>query len=206
MRFVATAILFAAFLLSPLSARDATAHGDQWTVTKSNGTYLRTCPATTCRKVLLLGNGAVVTLDRHRGTWAYAYYGDAKGWLSLNVVRQVQVPAPQPPASTGAQTCFWNTWGSTVCAPQWMADEIARAASTYGVSYWTLMSVAACESNFDPATTGWAGEVGIFQWIASTWAWIGQGDRYNTYDQIWATASAFARGYASHWTCWYRIG
>ena len=183
------------------------AHSGNWTVVKGGGTFLRTCPATSCRRVVLVGNGDTVRLDRHRGNWAYAYYGDFKGWLSLGTVRQVAAApaAPSQPVTTGSQACFGNTWGATVCAPQWMADEIANAASYYGVSYWTLMSVAACESNFDPATTGWAGEVGIFQWIDSTWAWIGRGDRYSTYDQIWATAWAFANGYDSHWTCYYRI-
>ena len=203
MRLVVSLVLVA--LALTFVPEDTDAHSGDWYVSKWNGTYLRTCPSTSCGKILLIPNGGVITLDRHRGNWAMGWYGDYRGWVSLNVIRAVAAPAPQPPASGGSEACFNNTWGSTVCAPQWMADEIASAAATYGVSYWTLMSVAACESNFDPATTGWAGEVGIFQWIPSTWEWIGQGDRYNTYDQIWATARAFANGYAGHWTCYHRI-
>jgi len=106
---------------------------------------------------------------------------------------------------SASEACYPNTWGDVVCAPDWINEAVWEASQFYGASHWELMSVAACESNFDPDTYGPYGEVGLFQWMPETWDWIAYGDRWDSYDQIWSSAWAFANGYQSHWTCFYRV-
>jgi len=201
-RLRALALIVIVVVGTVLSLAPASAHSGNWYVSKWNGTYLRSCPAGTCKKLVLIPANGVVTANRHRGNWAGVTYNGTFGWVSLNVIRPV---APPPPASTGAATCFGNSWGQTVCAEQWVADEVWNAANTYGVSYSSLMALAACESNFDYGLVEWSGAIGLFQWMPSTWAWLGSGDIWSVHDQAYSTARAIANGYASHWVCWYRI-
>lgn len=205
MRLIAGLVL-AAMLLTALvgEKQEVSAHSGTWYVSKSNGTYLRTCPATSCGKVTLLLKWQEVTARKHRGNWAYVNVDDLGGWVSLNVIKPV-ASAPAAPVSSGAETCFWDTWGSTVCAEQWVADAVWNAANAYGVSYWTLMTLAACESSFNIYEVSWAGAIGLFQWMPETWDWIGQGDIWSVSDQAYSTAWAFANGYQSHWDCYWRI-
>ena len=203
MRRIVCVALCALVVGGLLRMGEAEAHSGTWIIVKPNGTFLRTCPATTCGKVVLAPNGAKVRLDRHRGTWAYAYYGDFKGWLSLGTVRSA-APAAQPVASAPA-TCFANTWGQVVCAEQWVANEVYAAANAYGVSFYTLMALAACESNFNYNLVEYSGATGLFQYLPSTWDWIGMGSIWSVHDQARTTAWAFANGLQSHWVCYYRI-
>ena len=132
--------------------------------------------------------------------------GMARGLPGVGFPRHdpVGIRAPAAPSSFRRPVVFWQHWGQSVCAPDWMANEIAAAANAYGVSYWTLMSVAACESNFRPETTGWPERSGFTSGPRRPGPGSGRVIA-GTPDQIWATARAFAWGYASHWVCYGRI-
>jgi hypothetical protein len=197
------ALLIAASVLLPLTT-ETSAHSGTWYVSKSNGTYLRTCPSTSCGKVALLLKWTEVTATKHRGNWAYVRFDDLGGWVSLNVIRPV-VSAPAAPVSSGAETCFWDTWGSTVCAEQWVADAVWNAAAYYGVSYWTMMTLAACESGFYIYEVSWAGAIGLFQFLPDTFYDFSNGDVWSVHDQSHAAALAISQGYGWYWDCWERI-
>jgi len=92
-------------------------------------------------------------------------------------------------------------------APLTIPEVIDAAAARYGVSAAWLRRVAWCESTWRPWVTGRSGEMGLFQYLPSTYAWMSVAAGWagsNPYD---ATASAnvaawaFSRGYASHWSC-----
>lgn len=76
-------------------------------------------------------------------------------------------------------------------------------------NYPMLSRVVACESEWDNSARGKAGEVGLAQFMPSTWDWMSQtarfyGDIYSEKDQLTLMVWAFNHGYASHWTC-YRL-
>lgn len=194
-------LLVALFVVLTLSvlvpASPAEAHSGKYVVTGGNGLNLRTKPSNG-RIIEVIPYGAIVEAHKHRGNWMFLTYDGEQGWASLTYLAKYKAPRAR-------SSCFDNTWGEVVCAPGWISDAIYSAAAYYGVSSWLMLSIAACESNFDPSTVGWAGEIGIFQWLPSTWDWIGQGSIWDTWDQAYSTAWALANGYASHWTCYWRV-
>lgn len=114
----------------------------------------------------------------------------------------------QAPSPAGAHpNCYANTWGDVVCADDWIADIVWDAASWYGVDFDWLMMVAACESNFRPETVGPYGEIGLFQFMPSTFTWMagGSGDIWSTADQAFIASWAFSQGLSGHWTCAWRV-
>ena len=88
-----------------------------------------------------------------------------------------------------------------------VAEALADAAATYGVSEGWLRAIARCESGFRPWVTSPGGHMGLLQFHPRTWAWMSQQAGYggtNPYD-AWAAAHvaawALSRGYARHWAC-----
>lgn len=102
--------------------------------------------------------------------------------------------------------CYDDTWGSVVCAPDWIAEAIWSAADYYGADAGTLFALAACENGYDPDAIGPYGEIGIYQFLPDTFAWLDPGgDIWSVYDQAYTTAWAIVNGWGWLWTCWDRI-
>ena len=72
-----------------------------------------------------------------------------------------------------------------------------------------ILKVLRCESGLDNSKRGKAGEIGIAQFMPTTWEMFNEIrgtnlDIYNTKDQIEMIIWAFQNGYQNHWTC-YRL-
>lgn len=81
-------------------------------------------------------------------------------------------------------------------------DIIRTEAIAAGIDPDTAIRIATCESSLNPyARNEQSGAQGLFQFLPSTWEWIGSpGDPYSPYDN----ARAFANWYPTHpewWVC-----
>lgn len=180
--------------------RPTIAHSGTWYVVRDAGAVVRSCPSRDCRRLDRIWYGDAVTAIRHSGRWLKFTDGNGiTGWSPLAYF------SPDNPYGGGYDTCWNNTWGDVVCAPDWIAADIAAAADAYGIDYYTMFALAACENNFDPDAVGPYGEIGIYQWLPDTWDWLGSGDIWSVADQAYATARALAWGYGWLWTCYGRI-
>jgi len=174
-------------------------------VTAGDGLNVRTCPSLDCDVVDVLEVGSlVVDYGRsddgewvlHDGGWSF---GD---WLSGTE------PIPEGRSATGyveTDYCVDSSWGSTDCAPPWIAEAIFSAAAEYGQDPWYMLRIAACESHFDPYAVGAMGEIGLFQIFPDEYAEYGVTDAYDVWDASYATARQFSLGNAWRWTCASRI-
>jgi soluble lytic murein transglycosylase-like protein len=88
-----------------------------------------------------------------------------------------------------------------------VVDAIHQAAVTRGVSERYLHAVIWCESRYLPWARGRAGEMGLGQFLPSTWRWMSTqagwagASAYDAYAAADVLAWAMANGYAGHWTC-----
>lgn len=79
---------------------------------------------------------------------------------------------------------------------------IIDAANEYGISPEWLLSIASCESGFNPRAYNPAGPyIGLFQYHPDTWANNGYGSIYDPVAQSRTTARMLSQGGASHWGC-----
>lgn len=78
--------------------------------------------------------------------------------------------------------------------------EIVAQAKEFKINPITALSIAACESSFNPlAKNPNSSASGIFQWTLGTWKWIGaKGDRLNYQDNI----REFMKWYPLHKNWW----
>lgn len=81
-------------------------------------------------------------------------------------------------------------------------ELIVRAAEGAGISPTTALSIAQCESGFDPAAQNPVSSAGgLYQFTIPTWEYIGSpGDRFDAVDSI----NAFVTHYPTHpwwWEC-----
>lgn len=95
------------------------------------------------------------------------------------------------------------TWsGSGVIAQEsGYSDYAYQACAREGCSGDWLVSTMLCESGGDPNATGIHGEIGIMQFMPSTFYAWGGSDIWNPYEQIDLAAWAFANGLSYHWLC-----
>lgn len=74
-----------------------------------------------------------------------------------------------------------------------------------------LWQVIDCESGFNQKARGKAGEIGILQFLPTTFKWMSElsglnGNIYNPEDQIKLADWAFQNGYKNHWSCIKKLG
>lgn len=106
------------------------------------------------------------------------------------------------------------TWGGLTApvaaqTPEEVVSIIRDAADAHGISGDWLVSVARCESTFNPRAIGRLGELGLFQLRAgglldqgpSSFYALGYSDPFNAWQAAEYAARAFALGLSSHWTC-----
>jgi hypothetical protein len=197
------ALLLAALSLASISpSGDVEAHTGYYRVNGGDGLRLREGPGGEYRIITVMPHNSRLKAFGHKGNWLKVRYlaTGAIGWTWLAYVVPDGGNATAP--SSGLPRCFWNYWSRTVCAPEWIAAAVADAARAYGVSYWNLMAVAACESDFNPyAYNGATGVSGLFQFLPSTFYAFGGSSLWSVYDQAYVAARMFARGLAYHWHC-----
>jgi hypothetical protein len=207
---IATALLIAFMLCfgqSLLHSDPVSAHSGYWRNT-GGGLNLRSGPGGNYQVIGSVPSWSVVKAYGHQGNWLkLQVLSTGKiGWAWLWNFHESSYAPPAPaPAQPSLQTCFFNYWGQTFCAPYWIALEFYNAATYYGASYWWLMSVAACESNFDPGAYNPAsGVTGIMQFTWYTiqaYGWPGA-NPWSVHDSAWVAAKMFAQGLGwTHWHC-----
>lgn len=192
-------------------AAPASAHSGYWRVadTAGNGLRLRTGPSGNYRIIEVMARGDRLLAFGHRGNWIKVRHlaTGSVGWASLTYVVADSGSSGSGGSTSGLQLCFPNTWGQTFCAAQWIADTAYAAARYWGASYWWLMSIASCESNFDPsAYAPSTGVSGIMQFLPSTMEWISPGSNpWSVSDSMYVAAHMYVMGLAYHWDCNWRI-
>jgi len=92
-------------------------------------------------------------------------------------------------------------------------QALVYAANKYGLNETHLLRVSSCESGFKYTAVGKAGEIGILQYMPSTWVYWNKErikelgymtrplDIYSTRDQIIMVGWAWNKNYQSHWVC-----
>jgi hypothetical protein len=78
-------------------------------------------------------------------------------------------------------------------------EIILDAAAEYGISGDYLLSVAQCESGYDPGAYNAAGYHGLFQFDFQTWGAYGYGSIYDPVAQARTAAKLFAAGESFRW-------
>jgi len=114
---------------------------------------------------------------------------DDKYWASLE-------PDPVPVAAPQEDTVSTSYGTGTI------QQIIIDAANEYGIDPNWLLSIASCESGFNPRAYNPAGPyIGLFQYLQSTWDANGYGSIYDPVAQARTTARMLSQGGASHWGC-----
>jgi hypothetical protein len=178
--------------------------------TAGNGLRLRTGPGGVYRIIEVMPRGDRLKAFGHSGNWIKVRHlaTGSIGWASLSYV----VPESGSSSGSGGSTsglthCYPNTWGQTFCAADWIAQTAYAAAQYWSASYWWLMSIASCESNFDPgAYNGLTGVSGIMQFLPSTMEWISPGaSPWSVSDSMYTAAHMYVMGLAYMWDCNHRL-
>jgi len=81
--------------------------------------------------------------------------------------------------------------------------ELWEMARKYKLDYDRFLGLAMCESTLDPNAEGKAGEIGIYQFLPSTFSNYCDGDIFNPNNQIECAAKMISEGLEYHWTCKY---
>lgn len=197
MNRIVVAFLISVVLFShiPAQAEAARVHG--WTAEAK--TSIRECHHRTCKRLAHVAIGQTVQVTKYWDNWGYASDGTTSGWINLAVFDRAA-------RADKMKRCYDTTFNYTACAPDWISEAITHEAKRYKVPRNLMMQVAACESDFKPTTLGAAGEIGIFQWMPSTWNSSNTvGDIHDSWNQSTNAARFISLGHGNLWTCWRRI-
>ena len=183
------------------------AAADTMRVTPGIGLNVRSSPEFGDDIINAMPYGTVVETGDQSGDWIQVYYDGRWGWSYASLLENTSASATDTGSPSTSNTtvaygsrCTW-AWGGQVCAPAYIADAIYSAAARYGVGGDRLFNVAACESGFNPGAVGAAGEIGIFQFMRSTYYAYGSGDIWNVTNQANTAAYMFSIGLSYEWTC-----
>ena len=87
--------------------------------------------------------------------------------------------------------------------------ELWEMARKYNLDYDRFYNLGFCESTLNPDAVGEAGEIGIFQFLKSTFSYYAEKYNkvgfsiHNTSNQIELAGQMIANGKANEWTCLY---
>lgn len=209
---VAVVALSTVLITSQFSTRnEASAHSGYWRVSDEagNGLRLRTGPSGDYRIIEVMSRGDRLKAFGHRGNWIKVRHlaTGSVGWAFLTYVVADSAPATGGGGSTsGLPRCYPNSWGQVFCASEDEANAAWSAAVHWGASYWWLMSIASCESNFYQfAYNGITGVSGILQFLPSTFYGFGGSNLWSYWEQFYVAARMYVQGYAWMWDCNWRI-
>lgn len=130
--------------------------GDAGTAYTTSGLNLRTGPGLSNDVILVIPNGAAVSLTgEERNGFAGVRYDGTAGWASLDYLTTNADPAPADGSYTGDD----------------IVEIIYAAADKYGQSRSAMLAVARCESLLDPYVINpYSQASGLFQFLPGTWA------------------------------------
>lgn len=193
-RFILSALLAFVLLVGFTVPQQAFASPMQ--VTAQDGLNVRSGPGLEYRVVAIMPAGTVVTPTDWVGEWVQVTYKGTTGWAHSG-----WLIASNTAQSVGYESaCAW-AWGYKYCAPPYIARAIYTASAEYGVSGDWLLQIAACESQFVPSAVGNHGELGLFQFLPSTFYAYGGESIWDVWDQSYTAARMFSRGLSDHWSC-----
>lgn len=164
--------------------------GDAGSAVTTSSLNLRTGPSTGYGVILVMPNGASVTLTgASQNGFLGVTYGGSTGWASGDYLD----------ASGGGSAS-----AASASTGNWIIDIIYAAADRYGQSRADMLRVASCESGLDPSNyTAPYGAAGLFQFLPGTWDSTPYAG-YSVYDP-WANANAagwmWAVGRRGEWVC-----
>lgn len=111
------------------------------------------------------------------------------------VVTQVEPSLPPDPCAPEYVTCNHEM------TPAFIREAITAYATAYEVDVATAIRIATCESSLNPdAVNASSGAMGLYQFLPSTWAWIGGRNAFDINDNI----TEFMTWYPKHpdwWVC-----
>jgi uncharacterized protein YraI len=130
--------------------------GNAGSATTTSSLNLRTGPGLSNSVILVMPDGATVTLTgEERNGFAGVRYDGTAGWASLDYLTTGPVSGNGDGGFTGDE----------------IVDIIYSAADKYGQSRSAMLSVARCESLLDPnAINPYSNASGLFQFLPGTWA------------------------------------
>jgi uncharacterized protein YraI len=165
--------------------------GNAGSATTTSSLNLRTGPGLSNTVILVMPDGAAVTLTgEERNGFAGVRYDGTSGWASLDHL------------TTDADS--GNGDGGGITTGDEIVDIIYAAADEYGQSRSAMLAVARCESLLDPnAFNPYSSASGLFQFLPGTWATTPWANN-NIFDPV-ANANAAAWmwsvGRRGEWVC-----
>ena len=112
----------------------------------------------------------------------------------------------------GATTFFYQATNNVSIPPNGLPQakdaDIRKVA--FNMCGDACVNVFYCESKFDNSAIGGAGEIGIAQFLPTTWEWMSKKYKFtdnihNPIAQIKLASLAFNDGLAYHWTCYNKL-
>lgn len=199
-RFAALILLLGLLLVL---AGPAAANAQETTqVTAGIGLNLRSAPGTHNPILTVMPYGSTVSTGEVSGDWMQVTFNGIAGWAHVswlgNVSFQASYTQPTPSQSGSAGGYSYITGGYYSGS---VIDAIYYWGAYYGVSGDWLYRVAACESGFDPYAIGPNGEIGVFQFMPSTFYAYGGASIYDPWDQARVASQMFSQGLSWHWVC-----
>jgi len=182
---------------NPDPAPAAVAASSTGNATTTTALNLRAGPSTNDAIVTVMPWGAEVALTGQSANgFVSVTYNGASGWAYASYLGQgAAAPAAAAPSQSVAVAGASGT--------DWIVQIIYDAAARYGQSGEDMLRVARCESGLYPYAEGRLGELGIFQFMTSTWATTPYAN-FDIFDP-WASANAtgwmWANGRRAEWVC-----
>ncbi len=130
---------------------------------------------------------------------------------TLRAVHSPIPPAPYNRLSSSQDILAAKIYEAEEKTRSEVQKKIKKVSRQSSVSEKVLWNVCRCESDFDQSARGRAGEIGIFQYLPSTWEYFKKrSGKYHlninsAFDQIEMTVWAYEKGLSHHWTCFRKI-
>lgn len=140
--------------------------------------------------------------------------------LALSQTSRTYTVEPAEPLAIFSENTFRQNCPASYKKPEVLANisngRLSRleapltASNSYRGINREVFLVVQCESNWNNDARGKSGEIGLAQFMPSTWNKFCKmagfdGDIYSAEDQLWLVQWAFENSLQHHWTCWRRL-
>ena len=125
------------------------------------------------------------------------------------LVASLPAQAPQPPTMPGLVVILGNTLKASVALNFPLKVGVLASKTDIADEIWETIQ---CESGWNNSAVGKKGEIGVAQFLPSTWSWMSKlanfnGDIYNGQDQLWLMEWAWNNPpLQEHWSCYKKVG